>query len=579
MRLPLALSLIASTALPLSALAGPDQSPPVPDAAVDLRTREGTTLVSAHWRFADAAIVDAVNRAPTLDLSPTGATVKTHDIAPRIGTPEFDNAQWTELDAATLEQRRTNGKLAFGWYRLDVTIPERVNQLGVAGMTAILEIAVDDYAEVWVDGSLPQVLGTSGGPLIKGWNSPNRVTLTTNARPGQKIQIAVFASNGPLSAPPSNYVWIRSATLDFYAPGRAMTNPPKPVEATVQRMDPAIDGIVPKAARFEKLADAFAFTEGPIWVPALPAGASYGGGGTGGYLLFSDPNKNVIHRYDPGTGEVSIYRTKSGYTDGGPGAGPNIGEYHQPGSNGLTLDFKGRLTICEHGNRRVTRLEPNGTITVLADRSGGKRLNSPNDLVYRSDGVLYFTDPPFGLPKVFDDPHKELATSGVFCLRDGTLSVVSTDLKGPNGLAFSPDEKYLYVDNWDEKKKVIVRYDVAKDGSLSNGRDFVDLTSSLQGELCFDGLKVDTHGNVYVASPDGLRIYDETGKHLGTIVLPEIPANFTFGDADGQSLYICARTGLYRVHLEVPGIHPAVNPTALIAATPDLARERSARSR
>src|SRR5215467_5390166 len=155
----------------------------------------------------------------------------------------------------------------------------------------------------------------------------------------------------------------------------------------------------------------------------------------------------------------------------------DIGEYGQPGSNGLTLDSEGRLTINEHGNRRVTRLEKNGQVTVLADRYENKRLNSPNDLVYRSDGALYFTDPPFGLPKVFEDPQKELPFSGVYCVLNGQMTLVSKSLSGPNGLAFSPDEKYLYMDNWDENRKVILRYEVQPDGALSNETLFFDATN------------------------------------------------------------------------------------------------------
>jgi gluconolactonase len=481
-----------------------------------------------------------------------GVPLKTHDIHPRMGTPEFDEADWQPIPADQLETRRTAGRLAFAWYRLDVTIPETIGGFATAGSTIVFEITVDDYAEVWVDGSLSQTLGQSGGQLIKGWNAPNRVTVARDAKPGQRIQVAVFAANGPLSDPPANYVWVRSATLDFYKPGRGWVNPPTPVATEITRLDPAFDAIVAPGTKAEKLADGFSFTEGPIWVPQLARGKTYGGGGAGGYLLFSDPNKNVIHRWDPGTGEVSIFRTKSGYTGVG---GANIGEYHQPGSNGLTLSpdgAGGRLTICEHGNRRVTRLEPNGSITVLADRYDGKRLNSPNDLVYRSDGTLFFTDPPFGLPRVYDDPRKELPYSGVFCLYNGVLRPVTTDLKGPNGLAFSPDEKYLYVDNWDEQRKVIMRYDVAPDGALSNATEFVDLTS-IPGEICFDGLKVDASGNVYASAPAGIRIFSSQGKHLGTISPPELPANFTFGDADGRTLYMTARTGLYRIRINVAG--------------------------
>jgi len=251
------------------------------------------------------------------------------------------------------------------------------------------------------------------------------------------------------------------------------------------------------------------FTEGPVWVRE------------GGYLLFSDPNNNLIYRWSEEDG-VSVYRTHSGYT------GMNIGEYGQPGSNGLTLDSQGRLTINEHGNRRVTRLEKNGQLTVLADQYQGKRLNSPNDLVYRSDGALYFTDPPFGLPKFFEDSRKELPYSGVFCLINGELKLVSKDLTGPNGLAFSPDEKYLYVDNRDEKRKVIMRYDVHTDGTLSNGVVFLDATSE-PGEDAWDGMKIDMKGDLYLSGPGGWIISPE-GKHLGTIAGLEHPHNLAWAE-------------------------------------------------
>ncbi len=199
--------------------------------------------------------------------------------------------------------------------------------------------------------------------------------------------------------------------------------------------------------------------------------------------------------------------TKSGYT------GFDIGEYGQPGSNGLTLNQDGLLTINQHGNRRIVRQERTGAITVLADRYEGKRLNSPNDLVYKSDGSLYFTDAPFGLPKFYEDPRKELPYSGVFRWKDGQLTLLSTDLKGPNGIAFSPDEKYLYVTNWDEKKKVVMRYDVQPDGTLANGKVFFDMTSA-PGEDALDGMKVDQRGSLYVSGPGGLWILSPEGKHL-----------------------------------------------------------------
>src|SRR5438128_2504139 len=391
-------------------------------AAKDLRT------------VAPAAASPVDSRAAGPDLQPTGAPTRAYDISPHAGAADFDDSGWPVIAPTTLEARRTSGRLAFGWYRLKVTIPDRLAKFDPTGSTAIFEIVVDDYAEIWANGQLPLVLGQTGGHVIKGWNTPNRVVLGRDVRPGQQFQLAVFATNGPLSDPPANYVWIRSAPLSFYKPDQACGV--QPVMDEIVRLNPALDDIVPGDAKIEKIAGGFQFTEGPIWIR------------DGGYLLFSDPNANAIYRWTP-DGQVSVFRTKSGYT------GADIGEYNQPGSNGLTLDRDGRLTIDEHGNRRVTRLEKNGVLTVLAEQYEGKRLNSPNDLVYRSDGALYFTDPPFGLPKFYDDPRKELPFSGIFLLKDGHLNVVSTHLLGPNGLAFSPDEKYLYVDNWDEKKKAI----------------------------------------------------------------------------------------------------------------------------
>jgi gluconolactonase len=370
------------------------------------------------------------------------------------------------------------------------------------------------------------VLGQTGGALVKGFNAPNRVLLTRDAHPNQRIQIAVFAANGPLSDPPSNFIWVRSATLDFY-------KQPTPVTADVRvvRNSPALDAIVPANLKAERLAEGFLFTEGPVWMPE-------------GYLLFSDPNANTIYRWSDADG-LSVFRTKSGYT------GVDVGEYGQPGSNGLAVDREGRLTINEHGNHRVTRLEKTGALTVLADRFDGKRLNSPNDLIYRSDGSIYFTDPPFGLPKFGDDPRKELAFNGVFRWSAGTLQAVSTDLSGPNGIAFSPDERYLYVGNWDEKKKIVMRYDVRADGSLANGIVFFDMTAA-PGDDAIDGLKVDVRGNLYVSGPGGVWILSPSGEHLGTLVTPEHAHNFAWGD-DGRSLYLTAQSTLYRIRLNVAG--------------------------
>jgi gluconolactonase len=462
-----------------------------PDAIVDLSSAEGLTTVSAAWTWQDAA--------PGSPLVPVAA--------------------------GELLSRRGPGGTSAAWYRIKVTIPKTVGALATTGTSAIFEIVVDDYAEVWVNGKLSRSLGQGGGSVVAGFNAPNRLVLTRDARPGQTYDIEVYAINGPISDPPSNFIWVRSATLDFYKPDGER----RKVAVTVDRKSPGLDAIVAANLSLERLATGFQFTEGPVWVPAERS------------LLFSDPNDNTIYRWNDDTG-VSVFRVKSGYS------GVDIGEYHQPGSNGLTLDADGRLSVAEHGNRRISRLEQKGQVTVLADRFEGRRLNSPNDLVYRSDGALYFTDPPFGLPRVYDDPRKELPYSGVFRLKDGRLTLLSNDLRGPNGLAFSPDERLLYVTNWDEKAKVVMRYDVTADGALANGRVFFDMTGA-PGDEALDGVKVDRAGNLFVSGPGGLWILSPEGVHLGTIKGPELAANMAWGDDDGKTLYLTARSGLYRLRV------------------------------
>jgi gluconolactonase len=535
MRAVLAALGLAGAPLPAIAQVTTDVPAALPAAVVDLRTSAGARVVGASWRYMDAKVIEIDHRDPGPDLRASGAPNRTHDVTPHAGDADFDDSAWPVITPEALETRRSHGRLAFNWYRTSVTLPERVGGLDVTGTTVVFELVIDDYAEIWVDGKLPVVLGQTGGQLVKGFNAPNRVVLTTNARPGQRYQLAVFGVNGPISNPPANFIWIRSATLDFYRKGQVGGT--MDAGGSIVRLDPAVDAIVPRDARLEKLAAGFQFTEGPVWHPD-------------GYLLFSDPNANTIYRWAR-EGAVSVYRSKSGY------AGVDIGEYRQPGSNGLTLDRNGLLTINEHGNRRVVRLERPGNVTVLADRYEGKRLNSPNDLVYRSDGTLYFTDPPFGLPQAFDDPRKELPFSGVFMLRDGKLTLLAKELSGPNGLAFSPDEKYLYVGNWDLAHKVLMRYEVNADGTLSNGRVFYDFMSEPE-EVALDGIKVDQRGNVYVAAPRGVWILSPDAQPLGRIETPEHAANFAWGDEDGRTLYLTASSGLYRVRLNVPGVRPAV---------------------
>jgi gluconolactonase len=537
---------LAAAIAPAAARAQTTGDAPVtgnPVAIVDLRTEPGVRLVQGQWRVRDAKIIEVDHRAPGPDLHASGAPNRTFDITPKAGTPEFDGSGWTPVAAPAVEERRGHGRLSFVWYRLDVTVPERVGALDPTGTTAVFEIVVDDYAEVWVNGRLPAVLGQTGGQLVKGFNAPNRVVLTRDARPGQHFQLAVFGANGPLSSPPGNFIWVRSATLDFYRAEAAAVA--RDAGGRIERLDPALDETIPAGAKVEKLAGGFQFLEGPVWVR------------DGGYLLFSDPNANTIYRWTP-DGEVSVFRAKSGYS------GLDVGAYHQPGSNGLALDSEGRLTVDQHGNRRVIRIERTGAVTVLADRYQGQRLNSPNDLVYRSDGALYITDPPFGLPKVFDDPGKETPFSGVYLLRGGELTLLTKELSGPNGLAFSPDERTFYVDNWDPRRKVIMAYDVRPDGTLENGRVFFDITTSEPGEDAWDGIKVDQRGNVYAAGPRGIYVLSPAGQLLGVISPPEHVANFAWGDADNRALYITASTGLYRIRLSVPGAGAFTHPESAL---------------
>ncbi len=550
--------LIAAILNPFIASLHADHAPRavLPDAVVDLRTIAGAARVNAQWRYSDTHIHEIDHRGVGSDLKASGPANRTFDFTPDARAKDFDDSKWEVIPADSLEQRRGNGRLSFNWYRLNVTIPEKVANFDTRGSTVVFEIVVDDYAEVWVDGKLPFVLGQNGGSVAAGWNAANRVVLTHNAQPGQKIQIAVLGINGPLSTHPDTYIWVRGATLDFYRPGKL--SKAREVKLEIERKDPALDAIVSPNTKLEKLADGFAFTEGPVWIDDAGAAEAtrrsslnppnpppHVGGYEKGFLLFSDPNNNLIYRMTP-EGEVSVYLNKSGYT------GENIGEYRQPGSNGLAVDSQGRLTICQHGNRRVVRIEKNGITTVLADQFNGKRLNSPNDLVYRSDGVLFFTDPPFGLPKFADDLRREQPHFGVYSVKDGKVQLVSTDFDGPNGLAFSPDEKYLYVGTWNTERTVVNRYPVHADATLGKAELFYDFTTR-GAEDAIDGIKVDRAGNVFVSGPGGLWILSPAGKHLGTLRGPEHPHNMAWGDADRQTLYLTAQTGVYRIRLNHPG--------------------------
>lgn len=521
----------------------------LPVARVDLRTHEGTELMKAAWKYHDASVIEIDFHAVGADGKPTGPANRTYDIEPHAGGADYDDRAWITLDPTSLEERRSGGKVCFNWYRIRLTVPQEVHGTRVAGTTLVFQTTVDDYAEVWVDGELPRRLGQQGESLVAGWNAPNRLVLGTAVQPGEQIQLAVFGINGPISDAPSNYIWIRDASLEFLAPpGEASRGAARLAQVDPQfridRVHPELDAVLPPGSVVEKLADGFGFAEGPAWSPD-------------GALYFSDPNTNVIYRYRDGQ-HVEVFRTQSGYE------GTDLHRYRQPGSNGLAFDPEGRLTVCQHGNRRVVRLDPDGSETVLADRYEGRRLNSPNDLIYRSDGSLYFTDPYFGLPGLEADSAKELPFSGVYMYKNGVLHLLVNDLLGPNGLAFSPDEQFLYVANWDPEKKWLMRYPVRDDGTLRAGTLFFDMTGA-PGEEALDGVKVDAAGHVFVSGPGGVWVLSSAGQHLGTFSPEQLPANFAWGDRDGRTLYLTARTGLYRVRVQIPGASRRIDDAARAA--------------
>jgi gluconolactonase len=313
-----------------------------------------------------------------------------------------------------------------------------------------------------------------------------------------------------------------------------------PPIGTIERKDPALDKLIPKDAVVENLADGFDWAEGPIFVP------------DGKYLLFSDIPKNTIWKWKEGDGITKFLQ---------PSGDEHKNEkLKEPGSNGLTLDPEGRLVACDHGERRVYRLEKDGkTKTVLADKYEGKRFNSPNDLVYTSKGDLYFTDPPYGLMlKTVEGkdefPGRELDFCGVYRLsKDGKLTLLTKEMSKPNGLAFSPDEKTLYVANSDPKKAVWMSYPVKADGTLGEGKVFFDSTDLVATKKGLpDGMKVDVSGNLWATGPGGIFIFSPEGKHLGTLATGVATANCNWGD-DGSTLYIAADKNLGRIKLTTKG--------------------------
>ena len=337
---------------------------------------------------------------------------------------------------------------------------------------------------------------------------------------------------------------------------KSSTPPPAPAASTaddvitvplnVDRLDPSIGSIIPADAKLERVATGFKWVEGPVWM--------------GDSLYFAEIPSNSIRKWTPGQG-VSIWLQPSGYKGSAPYGGP------EPGTNGMTLDAQGRLTVAGHAQRDVLRfesLDPTQAPTVLADSYEGKRFSSPNDLAYKSDGSLYFTDPPYGLPTQHDDdPLKQLKVNGVYRLPhaldhqagapadNAHVQQLVKDLTRPNGIAFSPGEKYLYVNN-SEPKKIWMRYTVKPDGTLAEPKLLYDATKDPRPGSP-DGMKVDVQGNIYSAGPGGVWIFSPEGKPLGTIVMPERVGNLTFAGPDRKTLYIAASSSIYRINVSIAG--------------------------
>lgn len=306
------------------------------------------------------------------------------------------------------------------------------------------------------------------------------------------------------------------------------------------KLDPALDALIGVGTKIEVLASGFDWTEGPAWVAEKSHPA-------GGYLLFSDIPRNQVVRWDEGSG-VSIFLQPSGYTGPGKYGG-------EPGCNGLLLDSQRQLVSCEHGDRRLSVLTKNGGKRTLVDNYDGKRLNSPNDACYHPNGDLYFTDPPYGLPKGYDDPRRELDFCGVFRFsKDGKTTLLTQEFTRPNGIAFSPDHKTLYVAQSDPKAAIWKSFPVEEDGTLGEGKLFYDATKAVEEKLpgLPDGMKVDKDGNLWATGPGGIYILTPEAKLLGRISTGGRVSNCAWGN-DGSTLYITADMYLCRIKTKTRG--------------------------
>lgn len=484
-----------------------------PDAVVDLRTHAGAALVRGAWRYRDADLVTVESPSAGPDLGASGPPVRTLDVAPHAEGADVDDAGWEVLDPPDVEARRGRGRVCFAWYRIAVTLPERVGAFPVAGSTVVFEVVVDDYAEVWVDGALPRALGQAGGGVVAGFNVPNRVVVARDARPGQRIQLAVFAMNGPVSASPGNFLWLRTATLDLYTAARARRA--RPVPAAPVRADGAV---VPHGAVLEQVAGGFDGVTGLVAAP-------------GGGLLLSSPGADAVLRWTP-DGEVGVFRARSG-------------------SAGLAVDADGRLTICEPAAGRVVRIEPHGNLTVLAEG-----LDHPRHLAYAPDGALYVT--AGGLHRVAPagpPPPRPLATSWQPAGPAAPATLVAGAPPDPGGLAVDPPGGLLYLVDGPtvlRTRAPALAAGADQGGAVGEGPARADPVGAAGGlEPCWreDGpvgaLLTGPGGSVLVGVPGGVRVRSADGADLAQVTTPEPPTALAWDG--GGVLFIGTEAGLYRL--------------------------------
>jgi gluconolactonase len=460
--------------------AGPTDGMPhgAPAAVIDLGTEEGVRAVHGQWRYSPVKIIDSEFGGESV-----------YDYTPHAGVAGFDDSRWLALKPGEI-RRGHAGRMSFVWYRIKITIPERVGDADPTGMTAVLETLVDDYGEIWVDGELPRWQGLVGGAVVAGFLTPNRLVLARNVKPGRVIEIAIFVMNGPISNVPPNRANMHTAKLQFYrtAPGPVALLPGG-YNPDVERQDKAVDRIFIDNLKLIKLADGFSLAAKPAW-------------DSGGVLLFDS------YRYAPNNVCTVPIAAQSGVkTDLSP-------DGRLQGARAVAVDPQGRLTLAvEH---RVLRIEPDGKSTVLAEQAA-------RDLVYRSDGTLYF-----------------VTADKIFSWREGKSRAV--DQPEPRALSLSPNEKQLYITT----RAGVARFDANPDGTLSNGKVMARVESP-------GGIQVDLEGNLYVAGPDGLHVLSSDGKPLGTMLTGKKAHHLAWGDADAKTLYLTSTEALYCVRLGVPG--------------------------